>query len=112
LSDYKLPHHDIYDGRLVVVYKGVVAALAAVNGARGGVSFDSPDDKPKVYKHLAKHYQQFGEEPPDAKILSLTRFVPIEEIEKALLRHVNSIDLTALANQSAQQALDKARGRI
>jgi hypothetical protein len=112
LDDYKLPHHDIHGGKLVVVYRGVVAAMAAVNGARGGVSFDSPDEKPKVYRHLAKHYQQFGEEPPDAKTFSLTRFLPLEEIEKALLRHVNSFDLTALANQSAQQALDKARGRI
>jgi hypothetical protein len=112
LDDYKLPHHDIHNGRLVVVYRGVVAALAAVNGARGGVSFNSPDDKPKVYRHLAKHYQQFGEEPPDSKILRLTRFVPLEEIEKALQRHVNNLDLAALANQSAQVALDKARGRI
>lgn len=112
LDDYKLPHHDVHDGRLVVVYKGVVAALAAVNGARGGVNFDSADDKPKVYQHLAKHYQQFGEQPPDAKTLRLTRFVPLEEIEKALLRHINGLDLSTLASHSAQQALDKARGRI
>lgn len=39
-------------------------------------------------------------------------FVPLEEIEKALLRQVNSFDLSALASQTAQQVLDKARGCI
>jgi hypothetical protein len=112
LGDYKLPHHDIQDGKLVVVYKGVVAALAAVNGARGGVTFDSADDKPKVYKHLGQHYQQFGEEPPESKTLSVTRFVPLEEIEKALLRHLHALDLPALAYQTAQQVFDRARGRV
>jgi hypothetical protein len=123
LADYKLPHHDIQDGKLVVVYQGVVAALAAVNGARGGVKFDAAADKSKVYHHLARHYRQFGEEPPESKGDSLcmvdavpvphvTRFVPLEEIEKALLKQINKLDLPALANQVAQQVLDKARGRI
>jgi hypothetical protein len=124
LGDYKLPHHDIQDGKLVVIYRGVVAALAAVNGARGGVKFDSAADKPKVYDHLAQHYRQFGEEPPESKGLSpsviegtvrlpnVTRFVPLEEIEKALLKQINNLDLPVLANQIAQQVLDKARGRI
>jgi hypothetical protein len=124
LGDYKLPHHDIQNGKLLVVYKGVVAALAAVNGARGGVKFDSTADKPKVYKHLAQHYRQFGEEPPESKgeglvlvkdtvpVVNVTRFVPLDEIEKALLKHIHNLDLPALANQIAQQALAKARGRV
>ena len=29
LADYKLPHHDIIDGKLCVVWKGVAAAMAA-----------------------------------------------------------------------------------
>ncbi len=40
------------------------------------------------------------------------KFVPLDEIEKALLRHVNSLDLSALASQTAQQVLDKVRGRV
>jgi len=33
-------------------------------GARGGV--DIPDsDRPSVYEHLAGHYREFGEEPPE-----------------------------------------------
>lgn len=60
-SSYKLPHHTP-DGR--VVLRGVQAAMAALMGARGGV--DIPEsDRQGVYNHLAKHYEQFGEEPPE-----------------------------------------------
>jgi hypothetical protein len=63
---YKLPHHELVDGRLKVVWRGVVAAMTVVNGARGGV--DIPDrDRRKVYDHLAQHYRTFDEEPPELK---------------------------------------------
>jgi hypothetical protein len=57
-------------------------------------------------------FQSKGEEPPDSKSQSLTRFIPLDEIEKALLRHVNALDLSALASQTAQQVLDRTRGRV
>lgn len=61
-TDLKLPHHNT-DGD--VVWNGVVAAMAAVNGARGGVEI--PDgDLQDVYEHLANHYtDDFDEEPPE-----------------------------------------------
>jgi hypothetical protein len=60
---YKLPHHELIDSELRVVWRGVVAAMTVVNGARGGV--DIPDtDRRKVYDHLARHYEEFDEEPP------------------------------------------------
>jgi hypothetical protein len=63
---YKLPHHELIDGRLRVVWRGVVAAMTVVNGARGGVGI--PDaDRREVYEHLAAHYREFGEEPPGLK---------------------------------------------
>jgi HK97 family phage prohead protease len=61
-SSYKLPHHHASD--LKAVWKGVAAAMAALLGARGGVDIlDS--DKEGVYNHLAKHYKDFGKEPPE-----------------------------------------------
>jgi hypothetical protein len=42
----------------------------------------------------------------------LTRFVPLDEIEKALLRQVNSVNVHALATKAAEDALDKLRGRV
>jgi hypothetical protein len=60
---YKLPHHDISDGRLVVVWRGVAAAGAAVQGGRGGS--DIPDaDMAGVKAHLARHYREFDRTPP------------------------------------------------
>ena len=61
---YKLPHHELIDGDLQVVWRGVIAAMTVVNGARGGV--DIPDSqRRKAYDHLAAHYKEFGEEPPE-----------------------------------------------
>ena len=60
-GSYKLPHHKA--GSYEVVWRGVAAAMGALMGARGGV--DIPDgDRKGVYNHLAKHYKQFGKEPP------------------------------------------------
>jgi len=66
-SDLKLPHH-VAEKKGVgkAVWSGVRAAMGALMGARGGV--DIPDeDRAAVYKHLAKHYEQFGKVPPDFK---------------------------------------------
>lgn len=61
---YKLPHHEIAEGRLSVVWNGVVSAMAVVNGARGGV--DIPEaDRSSVFEHLAGHYREFDEAPPE-----------------------------------------------
>ncbi len=63
-GSYKLPHHDIVGGELVVVWRGVAAAMAALLGARGGV--DIPEsDRRGVYNHLAKHYKQFDKPVPE-----------------------------------------------
>ncbi len=63
-GSYKLPHHDVIDGRLHVVWRGVVAAMQSLLGARGGV--DIPEaDRRAVYEHLAGHYREFGREPPE-----------------------------------------------
>jgi hypothetical protein len=63
-SGYKLPHHTA-DG-YKTVKRGVMAAMGAVLGARGGVSI--PDsDKEAVKAHLAKHYAEFDLEVPGDK---------------------------------------------
>ncbi len=63
-SDLKLPHH--FPGNHAVSRRGVVAAMAALFGARGGVDIPS-EDRRKVYNHLAKHYREFDMEPPEFK---------------------------------------------
>lgn len=61
---YKLPHHELLEGRLQVVWSGVTSAMNVIEGGRGGV--DLPQDEiGAVYDHLARHYEEFGEEPPE-----------------------------------------------
>jgi hypothetical protein len=60
---YKMPHHELIDGELRVVWSGVHRAMNIMMGGRGGV--DLPEGEIRgVYEHLARHYEQFDEEPP------------------------------------------------
>ena len=61
---YKLPHHELINGELQVVWRGVVAAMTVANGARGGVNIPESQRR-QVYDHLAAHYREFDEEPPE-----------------------------------------------
>lgn len=61
---YKLPIARMFDGTLRVVFRGVVAAMAAVNGARGGV--DIPEgERRDAYDHLTRYYEKFDRDPPE-----------------------------------------------
>jgi HK97 family phage prohead protease len=63
---YKLPHHRAA-GEHAVVFRGVAGAIAALNGARGGVAI--PDgDRRGAYAHLARHMRDdFETEPPELR---------------------------------------------
>jgi hypothetical protein len=62
-GSYKLLIADVVDGRLKAAPRGVMAAGAIMQGARGGV--DLPQgDIPRVKSHLAKYYKKMGEEAP------------------------------------------------
>jgi outer membrane biosynthesis protein TonB len=60
---YKLPHHDIVNSSLVVVFRGAVAAAVVIQGGRGGVNIPE-GDMGSVKAHIAKHYHQFDEKAP------------------------------------------------
>jgi len=91
---YKLPHHK-GDGNQAVVWRGVAAAMAALFGARGGVKIPSNDRK-GVYTHLARHYKQFGKEPPEFK-----EYTP-EEAERILAKAEMELELDELKKEVAQ----------
>lgn len=60
---YKLLIADVVDGRLKAVPRGVMAAGAVMQGARGGVDLPA-DDIERVKSHLAKYYEKMGETAP------------------------------------------------
>jgi hypothetical protein len=63
-ESYKLPHHDVNaQGELEVVWRGVVAAAAALAGARSEPDIPEQDIS-GVQAHLGTHYEQFDSTPP------------------------------------------------
>ena len=70
-ASYKLPFAKMVDGELKAVWSGVKAAMAALNGARGGVDI-SDDDRAKVHNKIASYYMRFdkGEAPALARSVS------------------------------------------
>jgi hypothetical protein len=60
---YKLLIADVVDDKLQVVPRGVMAAGAIMDGARGGIDLPK-DDVDRVKSHLAKYYKKMGETAP------------------------------------------------
>ena len=65
-GDYKLPHHLTKADGYKTVKAGVVAAVGAMLGARGGVRIPESDIE-KVKAHLRRHYDEFELEWPEEK---------------------------------------------
>lgn len=61
LTSYKLPHHLVIEDRLVTSWKGLTTAMSVVLSGRADLG---GDDK-EVYAHLARHYRDNGQEPPE-----------------------------------------------
>ena len=66
LAEYSLPHHEVVGGDLKVNRHGVSAAIAAINGARGGVDMTDAERR-GAYDHLAKHLEAMDIDPPEFK---------------------------------------------
>lgn len=98
-TSYKLPHHDIVDGEFAVHRRGVIAAMAALLGARGGVDVPA-EDKKGIYNHLAGHYKQhFNMEPPEFKQYTLEQALKTfddELLEEWIKIHTTPNDIKQL----------------
>ena len=89
-SSYKLPHHKA-GGDHAVVWRGVANAMARLSQT------DIPaSDKKAVYNHLAKHYAQFDETPPEMKsIVDETSYV------EAVIEKADDGSFTAVASTNS-----------
>ncbi len=86
-SAFKLPHHKA-DDQLTLIWRGVIAAMAALLGARGGL--DIPDgDRKSVYNHLKKHYDEFEKEVPDFRYIEvqIMKQATDKELKDFLIQH-------------------------
>jgi hypothetical protein len=100
---FKLPHHDIKDGDMITVKRGVVAAAAVLQGARGGV--DSNDaDISGARSHIGRHYKEWDGVPPwesdDGK-----------QIDELLIRAMSGELVTGEAEKLAE-AIDHSYGDV
>lgn len=76
-GDLKLPHHAPSKTDVgPAVWKGVSAAMARLMQSATEV-----DDVEAVHAHLAKHYEQFGKEPPTLKSVRLAHAVQLDVVE-------------------------------
>lgn len=65
---YKLPIAKLVNGELKVFWRGVTAAMAIINGARGGAKISEADRK-GIYNHLVRYYKKQGKQAPSYKSL-------------------------------------------
>lgn len=80
---YLLPHHRVSDKK--AVWRGVASAMGALLGAKGGVEL-APRAKKAVYKHLVKHYEEFGKPVPEYKMVE-------DQVLASLSEEVHAITL-------------------
>ncbi len=64
LTAYKLPFGAVRDGKLYAHRGGVIAAMGAVLGARGGINA-TEDERKRAYNFLAHYYRRFEMEVPE-----------------------------------------------
>jgi hypothetical protein len=109
---YKLPHHDVKDGKLVTVRRGVIAAGNAVQGSRGGVDIPSVD-LPGVKAHLGKHYGSMDMTPPWSASMKGTTIMALnEKIRSALGISVDVTDTEVIARAEKLQAICAALSAV
>lgn len=98
-SSYKFPHHAEPGAPANV--RACLAGIASLNGARGGPGI--PDrDRPGVWRHLARHLEDAGIEPPELRALA-----ELEHKEGRVLSQATRARLTA-----ALEALGQATEAI
>jgi hypothetical protein len=106
-TDSSLPHHDVSAGKVGVADKdGCIAAIGALNGARGGVQA-SPAEKNKAYSHLASHLRAMGETPPE-KVFAAARDLELRSRRASIRGIPERIDMALSGGNVEMRA--KANG--
>ncbi|ADQ06501.1 conserved hypothetical protein [Caldicellulosiruptor hydrothermalis 108] len=104
------PHHEItQDGELVLNKAGLIAAAAALAGARAEPNL-TPEQKRKAARHLMRHYKQLEEEPPESlkEILSSAASGEMTSLQAIVTGeiNINDIPVAPWANLEALKADD------
>lgn len=67
-SSYKFIHHEVKAGGDVgpANVKACTSGIGVLNGGRGGADIPK-SDRQGIYRHLARHLRDAGDEPPDLR---------------------------------------------
>lgn len=109
---YKFPHHKA-GGQHAAVWRGVANAAARLPQANIPQS-----DVPGVQRHLARHYREFGEEPPWSRApenwrnycraLGEYQYEPDNhELQELLLAHGLDVEASAILEKNNDDVLEK-----
>ncbi len=80
------PHHEIRDdGRIVLNRAGLIAAAAALAGARSEPNL-TPQQKRQAARHLLKHYREFELEPPESLTEAVGEITAVQAIISGEMR--------------------------
>lgn len=112
---YKLPIAKMDDGELRVFFKACAAALAALNGARGGVKGLTQEEREIAHAVLAKYYKKFDKDIPALKGATGTEELSESEptaqyIEETPIPELDK--LSALKHSGIENAQAKAQPEL
>lgn len=111
---YKLPFADVVDGRLVAVPRGIFAAAAAMQGARGGVDIPE-EDAAGVIRNLERYYAKmdmpspFEEDEKQYYVSDDVKGWTRRDLEKALRKSglFSKAAAASLASRMEEKVCDK-----
>ena len=104
-QNWAMPHHEIRDdGRIVLNRAGLIAAAAALAGARSEPNL-TPQQKRQAARHLLRHYRELELEPPESLIEVVGEISSVQAIISGEMR-VEDIPLAPWADLNTLKAGD------
>jgi len=99
------PHHEIRDdGRIVLNRAGLIAAVAALAGARSEPNL-TPQQKRQAASHLLRHYRELELEPPESLMEAVGEISSVQAVISGEMR-VEDVPLAPWADLNALKAGD------
>lgn len=99
------PHHEIRDdGRIVLNRAGLIAAAAALAGARAEPNL-TPQQKRQGARHLLRHYRELEMEPPESLKEAVGEIYAVQAVVSGEMR-VEDVPLAPWADLQALKAGD------
>ncbi|NPV80736.1 MAG: hypothetical protein HPY52_10750 [Firmicutes bacterium] len=101
-ADCKLPHHEVReDGTVILNRGGLIAAAAALAGARSEVSA-TPEQKAQARRHLLRHYRELEMPAPESLVGEMSAVMAVVSGEM----RVEDVPLAPWADLAALKAGD------